>query len=305
LKEKRYRSFKNYLLEKYGCTVFKLPIDAGFTCPNRDGTLGSGGCIYCDGRGSRLRQQGPLPTVSHQIRRGMEFYREKRGARLFIPYFQTFTNTYAPIEALDSMYREALTFPEVVGLSVGTRPDCLPDEVIDLLASQANDREIWVEMGLQSISDKTLAWINRCHTAEDFIGAVRRADRAGLPVCAHVILGLPGEDIRDMLTTARALASLPVKSVKIHLLLILAGTPMEELFLRGEVAVPTRDEYASWVADFLEALPPEMIIQRLTADGYRDILLQPKWAANKMGVLSAIEKELERRDSRQGKLHRG
>jgi radical SAM protein (TIGR01212 family) len=300
VKEKRYRSFKDYLKDKYGCVVFKLPIDAGFTCPNRDGTLGTGGCIYCDGRGSRLRREGPLPTVSEQIKRGMDFYRERRGAKMFIPYFQTFTNTYAPLEDLRALYDEALSFPEAVGLSVGTRPDCLPDEVIGLLASRAVDREIWVELGVQSMHRRTLEFINRCHTPEDFTSAAERAAGAGLSVCAHIILGLPGEGPEEMMETARALARLPVKSVKIHLLLVLEGTPMADLYRRGEVTVPTLEEYVTWAADFLEVLPPEMIIQRLTADGYRDILIAPDWARNKMAVLTAINKELEDRGSRQG-----
>ncbi len=303
-REKRYRDFKTYLRERFGSTVFKLPLDAGFTCPNRDGRVGSGGCFYCDGRGSRLRRAGPLPSVTEQVRAGMDHYRERRGARLFLPYFQTFTNTYAPLERLRALYDEALAFPEVVGLAVGTRPDCLPDEVIALLASYLPRREVWVELGLQSIHPRTLALINRCHTAEEFTDAARRAAAAGLKVCAHVILGLPGESGEEMRETARALAGLPIAGVKIHLLLVLEGTPLAGLYRRGEVRLPSMEEYAARAADVLELLPPEVIIQRLTADGYRDILIAPAWANRKLEVLDAIQAELIRRDSRQGRLHR-
>jgi uncharacterized protein len=314
---KRYRDFKSYLKERFGAAVFKLPIDAGFTCPNRDGRTGTGGCIYCDGRGSRLRQAGSLPAVSEQVRSGMAYYRERRGAHLFIPYFQTGSNTDGPVDRLRSLYDEALAFPGTVGLAVGTRPDCLPDEVIALLASyqsrllphtpptvggtaSLSEREVWVELGLQSIHPRTLALINRCHTVEDFTDAAGRAADAGLKVCAHVILGLPGESGDDMRETARALAALPVAGVKIHLLLVLEGTPLADIYRRGEVRLPSLAEYASWTADFLERLRPEMVIQRLSADGYRDILIAPEWANRKLEVLNAIEAELERRDTRQG-----
>lgn len=302
---KRYRDFKAYLIERYGAVVFKLPIDAGFTCPNRDGTLGRGGCIYCDGRGSRLRQAGKIPGVGEQIRSGMEYYRKRRKARLFIPYFQTFTNTFAPVTKLKPLYDEALSFPEAVGMSVGTRPDCFPDEVADLLASYTPGKDVWVEFGLQSIHQKTLQLINRCHSPAIFAKAVNKAHSVGLLVCAHVILGLPGEDREDMMETARALSSLPISGIKIHLLLVLAGTKLADMYEKGLVTSPSMEEYASWVADFLELLPPEVVIQRLTADGYRDILMAPGWAVNKMKVLEAIDKEMERRKSRQGMLYHG
>ncbi len=300
---RRYRDFKTWLRQRHGAVVYKLPVDAGFTCPNRDGRAGTDGCSYCDGRGSRLRQAGPLPGVREQLVVGMEHYRRRRGARLFLPYFQTFTNTYAPTERLKRLYDEALSLPGTVGLSVGTRPDCLPDETIALLASYRPGKEVWVELGLQSIHDRTLALVNRRHTAGDFVSAAGRAASAGLLVCAHVILGLPGESPGDMMETARALARLPVAGIKIHLLLVLEGTPLADMHRRGEAAVfPSPRAYAERVADFLELLPPAMVIQRLTADGYRDVLIAPDWANRKLEVLGAIERELERRDSRQGRL---
>ncbi|NPU83141.1 MAG: TIGR01212 family radical SAM protein [Syntrophaceae bacterium] len=297
---KRYYDLKSYWLNRFGCRVYKLPVDAGFTCPNRDGTVAAGGCIYCDGRGSRVRMEGPLPSVTDQLLRGMDYYREHRRAARFIAYFQTFTNTYAPVEHLRELFREALALPDVAGLSIGTRPDCLPDEVLDLLEELAQDRHVWLELGLQSIHDRTLARINRGHRAERFLEAVDRASGRNLNLCVHIIAGLPGETRGDVLETARTLAGLPVDGIKIHCLLVLSGTPLGALYEREPFPLWSREQYVEAVCDVLEILPPRMTIQRLTADGYRDIFLAPEWAVNKMAVLGAIDRELERRDAHQG-----
>lgn len=298
---KRYYDLKSFFVNRFGCTVYKLQIDAGFTCPNRDGTVGRGGCIYCDGRFSRLRQQGPLPSVAEQIENGKRFYRGKRGAQKFIAYFQTATNTYAPLGRLKTLYDEALLQDDVVGISVGTRPDCVPDEVIHLFEEYARDRHVWLEYGLQSIHDRTLALINRGHDFETFLDVVDRTAGRNINICVHIIVGLPGETKEDILQTARVLASLPIQGIKIHLLLALSGTPLGDLYEKGEVRMMSQEEYVSTVCDIIEALPPEVVIQRLTADGYRDIYLAPEWGINKMAVLNAIDRELERRDSWQGK----
>ncbi len=295
--EKRYYDLKSFFRNRFGCNVFKLPIDAGFTCPNRDGTVASGGCLYCDGRGSRLRQAGPLPSVTEQVQAGKAFYRDRRGAKKFIVYFQTFTNTYGPPEKLASLYEEALGEEDVVGLAVGTRPDCVPDPVIDLLAGFARERHVWVEYGLQSIHDRTLRFLNRGHGVDAFLDALGRTAGKNIFVCVHIIVGLPGETEADILETARRIAALPVQGIKIHLLLALRGTPLGTLYERGEISLMTMDRYVDTVCNILEILPPEMTIQRLTADGYRDIYLAPEWGRNKMAVLNAIDRELERRNS--------
>ena len=295
--EKRYYDLKSFFRNRFGCNVFKLPIDAGFTCPNRDGTVASGGCLYCDGRGSRLRQAGPLPSVTEQVQAGKAFYRDRRGAKKFIVYFQTFTNTYGPPEKLASLYEEALGEEDVVGLAVGTRPDCVPDPVIDLLAGFARERHVWVEYGLQSIHDRTLRFLNRGHGVDAFLDALGRTAGKNIFVCVHIIVGLPGETEADILETARGIAALPVQGIKIHLLLALRGTPLGTLYERGEISLMTMDRYVDTVCNILEILPPEMTIQRLTADGYRDIYLAPEWGRNKMAVLNAIDRELERRNS--------
>jgi hypothetical protein len=297
---KRYYDLKCFWLNLFGCRGYKLQIDAGFTCPNRDGTVSRGGCIYCDGRGSRLRQIGPLPSVTEQIRRGKEYYKKNRNAVKFIAYFQTFTNTYAPIEKLKELYDEALGEEDVIGLSVGTRPDCVPDSTIDLFRDYARESHVWLELGLQSIHDRTLRLINRGHSAATFLDALHRLSGSNIHVCTHIIVGLPGETREDILETARAIATLPINGIKIHALLALRGTVVGDLYEKGEIAMFSRDDYVRTVSDILEILPPEMVIQRLTADGYRDIFLGPKWSVNKMEVLNAIDKELEGRDTYQG-----
>ncbi|MHB8771620.1 MAG: TIGR01212 family radical SAM protein [Syntrophales bacterium] len=302
---KRYYDLKSYWQNRFGCRVHKLPLDAGFTCPNRDGSVGTGGCIYCDSRGSALRQAGALPGVAEQLRRGKEFYRRRGRPEKFIAYFQTFTNTYAPVETLRVLYDEALTEEDVVGLSIGTRPDCLSDEILSLISSYAEQSHVWLEFGLQSIHDRTLIAINRGHDAAAFLDTVRRAGGGKLMICVHVIVGLPGESRADVLRTARVVAGLPVAGIKIHSLLALSGTVLGERYSRGEVSLINQEEYVETVCDILEILPPEMVIQRLTAEGYREIFLAPAWAQHKLAVLDAIENELERRDSWQGKHYGG
>ena len=297
---KRYYDLKSFWRNRFGGKVFKLPIDAGFTCPNRDGSIAIGGCIYCDGRGSKLRQDGPLPSVSEQIRRGQAYYRKHRRAGQFIAYFQTFTNTYAPCDQLKALYDEALAQEDVIGLSIGTRPDCVGDDVLELLQGYARDRHVWLEFGLQSVHDRTLALINRGHNYAQFLDAVTRTAGRGIHICAHIIVGLPGESREEALTTAKALADLTIDGIKIHLLLALQGTAMGKMYAAGKLVMLEKEEYVEIVCDILEVLPPEMVIQRLTADGYRDIFLAPAWAANKMEVLNAIDRELEIRDSFQG-----
>lgn len=298
---KNYYDLKSYWRNLFGCNVHKLQIDAGFTCPNRDGHVATGGCIYCDGRGSRLREHGALPSVTEQIASGKKYYAKE--AAKYIAYFQTFTNTYAPVETLRALYDEALAQDDVIGLSIGTRPDCLGQDVIELLGEYAKKYHVWVELGLQSVHDKTLQFINRGHNYQQFADAVNGLAERGLNICVHIIIGLPGESDKDVLATASTLASLPVNGIKIHSLLALKGTALGEMYTKGSISLISKEKYVRLTADVLELLPPEMVVQRLTADGYRDIFLAPDWAMNKLDVLSAINKELERRKSYQGKLY--
>jgi uncharacterized protein len=301
--EKRYYDLKSYWRNRFGCRVHKLPIDAGFTCPNRDGRVAIGGCIYCDGRGSALRQTGELPSIDEQVRRGKEYYRRRGKAEKFVAYFQTFTNTYAPVARLKALYDEALAVEDVIGLAIGTRPDCVSDETIALIRSYAVRYHVWLEFGLQSIHDRTLRAINRGHDRATFLDAVRRTGNSPILLCAHIIVGLPGESREEMLETARALAELPIQGIKIHNLLALKGTFLGSLYEQGKMTTMSREQYVATVCDILEILPPETVIQRLTADGYREIFLGPEWAASKLTVLNAINRELEARDSWQGKRY--
>ena len=303
---KRYYDLKSFWRNQFGCRVYKLQIDAGFTCPNRDGTISTGGCIYCNGRGSRLRQAGPLPSISEQIRRGKAYYRKYKNAEKFIAYFQTFTNTYGTYQKLKAIYDEALSEEDIIGISVGTRPDCVPDDIMGLLRDYAKQYHTWLELGLQSIHEKTLRFLNRGHSARAFLDAVLRASGgdSNIYICTHIIVGLPGETREDILETARIISTLPIHGIKIHLLLALQGTVLGDLYERGQIRMMDKEEYVPTVCDILEILPPEMVMQRLTADGYGDIFLAPSWAIKKLDVLNAIDRELEKRDTYQGIYYR-
>jgi uncharacterized protein len=298
---KRYHDYNTYLRDLFGERVQKISLDAGLSCPNRDGTLSREGCIFCDRLGSgtgALRQKGY--SVGEQIERGRVSMRDRYKANKFIAYFQSFTNTYAPLPKLKALYDLALSSRDMVGLSVATRPDCVDEDILQLLSSYRDHILVWLEYGLQSAHDKTLARINRGHDVACFERAVVRAREWGLNVCAHVILGLPGEDREMMLETARFLAGLPVQGVKIHLLYVTRGTPLARQYQKGMFQCLERKEYVDMVVDFLELLPPRMVIQRLTGDPGRGDLLAPAWAREKTKNLTLIRKRLEERNTWQG-----
>lgn len=299
---KRFYDLKSYFFNRFHDRVYKISLDAGFTCPSRDGNCATGGCSYCDGRGSLLRQQGSLPSITSQLEYGKSLYARLRKARKFIAYFQTGTNTYAPLNRLRSLYDEALSVPDIVGLAIGTRPDAVSLAVIDLLAAYAENREVWLEYGLQSMHEQSLQRINRGHGLQAFENAVQMAAGSGIHLCVHVILGLPGETPEMMLETADYVAHLPIKGIKIHSLLVLKGTPLYDEYKDGLFSLMSREAYADVVAGFLEKIPPETVIQRLTAEGYRDVLVAPAWARNKLQVLQQISRSFVLRDSWQGKF---
>jgi hypothetical protein len=298
--EKRYTTFSEELKRVFGCRVHRISVDAGFSCPNRDGTVGSGGCIYCGGKGSGAHGILPGASISEQIEAGKEVMIRKYKAKRFLAYFQAYSNTYAPPEILRRLYDEALAVEGVVGLIVGTRPDCLPPETIDLLSGYARKTYFWLELGLQSPLDRTLELLRRGHDFTAFESGVRTCKDAGIRVCAHIILGLPGETREEMLGTAAVLNGMGIDGVKIHLLHVMKDTPLAEMYGRGEVSVLDRDEYVGLVCDFLERLRPEVSIQRLTGDGGHDHLVAPLWSLGKFEVLNAIDYELQRRGTRQG-----
>ena len=296
---KRYTPFSEELKRVFGCRVHRISVDAGFTCPNRDGTVGSSGCLFCSDRGGGSFGIARNESIAAQLEQGKEVMVRKYKAREFLAYFQSYTNTYAPPTTLRSLYDAALAVPDIVGLIVGTRPDCLPAETLELLVEYHQRTYFWLELGLQSPLDRTLAAINRGHDSAAFVAAAQAVKRAGLRLSVHIILGLPGETRAEMLSSAALLNDLGVDAVKIHLLHVNRNTPLAERYARGELAVLTRDAYVGLVCDYLERLEPRIFIQRLTGDGGRD-LIAPDWSAAKFEVLNAIDAELQRRSSCQG-----
>lgn len=298
----RYVSYANHLRQIFGCRVQKVSIDAGFTCPNRDGSVTTGGCIYCNN--TSFSPTNRRLSVTEQLENGKRFLRRRYGAKKFIAYFQAYTNTYADIAYLKALYDEALTCDDIVGLSIGTRPDCVADPVLDLLADYASRTHLWLELGLESGHDKTLARINRGHTVAAFDDAVSRSRLCNLNLCAHLILGLPGETRDEILATVRHVADLRLDAVKLHHLHIVRQTVLEKMYRQGDVELLSLDAYAALVADSLELLPPDTIIMRLMGDAPPDKLVAPMWSQDKRTALNRIEQELERRDIQQGSAYR-
>jgi len=297
---KRYNTFSNELKRIFGCKVQRISVDAGFTCPNRDGTLDTQGCIFCGGHGSGSYGIRRDLDIAAQIEDGKEVMRRKYRAERFIAYFQAYSSTYAPLEQLRPLFAAAVSAPDVVGMIVATRPDCLPEDVLDCLAELSSATYFWLELGLQSMHDKSLAFINRRHDHACSMSAVEKAKARSLKVCCHVIFGLPGETRDEMLAMAPELNRLGVDGVKLHLLHVMRGTSLARMYGRGEITVLDRDEYVGLVCDFLEKLDPRILIHRLTGDGGHDDLIAPIWSLKKFEVLNLIDRELERRCTRQG-----
>ena len=301
--ELRYNDLNSYLRGLFGCRVQKISVDAGLDCPNRDGTIASGGCIYCNVRGSGTEAHDRGMSISDQLIYAKAYLGRRYRAKKFIAYFQSFSNTYAPVRQLKALYEEALAVKDVVGLSIGTRPDCVNAKILDLLQAYARHHLVWLEYGLQSANDKTLRAINRGHDVRCFQDAVAATRDRGIKICAHVILGLPGESRADMLHTARTIADLGIDGVKLHLLYVIRGTRLEAQFLHGTYRCLQQPQYVELVCDFLERIPAEMIIQRLTGDPHPRELVAPQWALKKSETLNLIRRTLEERDSWQGKYY--
>jgi radical SAM protein (TIGR01212 family) len=302
---RRYYPLSLFLRRRFGRKVWRVTVDAGFTCPNVDGTVALGGCVYCDNRSFSPNRRLPHTSIRAQVERGVRILEKYYGADRFVVYFQAATNTYAPVEKLRRLYDEALDHPQIVGLIIGTRPDCVDDEVLDLIQKYAKDRYVSLELGLQTIHSRSLEWMNRGHDVNCFIDAVRRSQGRGFEIGTHVILGLPGETTEEMLATADLVASLPVDAIKIHNLHVVRDTPLETMYRDGQVRMLEMAEYVSVTCGFLERLPETMVIQRLSGDAPPEYLVAPQWCLNKPALLRAIQQELERRDNWQGKLFGG
>ena len=301
---KRYYPFSSHLKEHFGEKIYKVSLDGGFTCPNRDGTLGFGGCTFCSQDGSLAPGADPFVGIPEQIRKGKEFMNRRYGAKKFLAYFQSFSNTYDKIEVLEKKYTLALSQPDIVGLSVSTRPDCVPDEILDLIQDISKKHYTWLELGLQTMHDDINKSLNRLHKFSDFVDAVERAHLRKLRICGHIILYLPGESRDHMTQTVKALSHMPLSGIKIHLLHVIKKTALAADFAKGTIKLPSQEEYVQTVCDLVELLPPKLIIHRLTGETSREEMIAPTWALNKNLVLKQVNDELISRNSYQGKYYK-
>jgi hypothetical protein len=300
----RYNKFSSYLKERFGEKVYKVSVDAGFSCPNKDGKFSNEGCIFCDNRTFNAYYGHKPVSLREQIANGIKFGRSRYRAKKFLVYFQANTNTYASLEELKNIYDSVSEFENVAGLMIGTRPDCIDNEILDLIESYSVRYEVWLEYGLQSIHEKTLKLINRNHTYKDFLKAYDLTKNRNIKVCPHVILGLPHESREDMLKTAKEIARLKPDAVKIHPLYIVKDTNLEKLYQKDKFKIYSLGEYFNLLIEFLRYLHPETIIARLTADCPRKLLIVPDWLEEKARFIQLLDKEMAKREVSQGDLHK-
>ena len=302
---KPYYSFDYMLKQRFSQKVYKVALNGGMTCPNRDGTLGSRGCIFCSAGGSGDFAGDKTQTITQQIEEQAQRLREKRNAQKFIAYFQAYTNTYAPVDDLERIFTEAIRHPDIVALSIGTRPDCLGNDVLDLLSQLNKEKPVWVELGLQTIHEDTAHYIRRGYPLSCFEEAVTALRERNLEVIVHTILGLPGETHQDILQTIQYLNTKDIQGIKLQLLHVLKGTDLAQDYLAGKFQVYTMEEYLNLVIDCIQHLSPDIVIHRLTGDGPRSLLLAPLWSTDKKRVLNTIHRRLKERDTKQGELYHG
>lgn len=289
----KYRSFNQYARETFGEKVYKIAIDGGFICPNRDGTLGTKGCIFCSGKGSGDFAESRRLTITEQIEQGKQKVAGKIRDGKYIAYFQAYTNTYAPVEHLRKLYKEAAAHPDIVAVSIGTRPDCLLPETVALLEELNREKPVWVELGLQTVHEETAAYIRRGYGLSVFDDAVKRLKQAGIHVIVHVILGLPGESREQMLETVDYVGKSGADGIKLQLLHVIRGTDLEQDYMEEKFETLTMEAYVDLVVDAIAILPEQMVIHRMTGDGDKKTLVAPLWSRDKKRVLNAINRKLE------------
>lgn len=294
--DKRYNQFSAYLKNKYGAKVYKITIDAGFSCPNRDGHISTGGCIFCDEGGSFSQAHSNRLSVEEQVIVGAQTLATRFKAQKFMSYFQAYSNTYKPVNELEKIYSSSLKYKDVVGLSIGTRPDCIDEDKLKLISSYKDDYYTWIEYGLQTIHDKTLKKINRGHDFDTFLRAYEKTKEYGINVCVHVIFGM-WETHDEMMQTAQKLAELGVDGVKIHMLVALEGTKLANMYKNNEIDFMSEEDYINTVCDFLEYLPQSTTIHRLAGNGLKKELIAPRWIGKKLDCLNKIDREFLRRNS--------
>jgi len=298
---RRYNSFGSYIKKRFGTTVYKVNVDAGFTCPNRDGTISTSGCIFCNNDSFRPGSCTPTLSISEQIRNGIAHVKKRYKAERFLVYFQPYTNTYAPVDELERLYRKALSEPSVIGLAIGTRPDTVDEEKIALLETLAERYFILIEYGMQSIYEKTLEFINRGHDYNTFLKTIDLTKDRGIFIGAHVIVGFPTETKEEMLSMADEVSHIPIDFLKIHQLQVIKDTPLEIIYRERPFHVFEYEEYLEFVTEFIERLPSRMVLQRLFATAPDNILIAPRWGKSRQEILRDIEKRLEFKDTYQGK----
>jgi radical SAM protein (TIGR01212 family) len=300
----RYNSYRDYLHGKYGERIQKVTVDAGFTCPNRDGNVAIGGCIYCNNESFNPRYNNPLNSIRQQIKQGIIFLKRRYKVSKFIVYFQPYSNTYASLDKLKKMFEEALSFPEVIGLTIGTRPDCVDEEKINYLHELGSSYDITIEYGLESIYDESLKRINRGHDYQSFVDAINITKGKGITICTHMILGFPWESKNEWLNEANVLSALPIDFLKVHQLHIVKDTVMAKQYDNKQFSLLSYNGYIDIVVSFLELLNPEIIIQRLCGEAPPHLLIAPRWGKRNSEILQAIKIELEHRDTWQGKYYK-
>lgn len=300
----RYNSFGSYVKKRFGSKVFKVNIDAGFTCPNRDGTLGNGGCIYCNNDSFRPPSCKPALSVREQVRNGINYLRKRYSAERFIAYFQPYSNTYAPVKELERLYSDALTELSLIGISIGTRPDCIDDEKLNLLKGFSSNKFILLEYGLQSIYEKTLRFINRGHDYQTFLNAVEMTKKRGLHTGAHIIVGFPTETKEEMLYMADVVSEIGIEFLKIHQLQVIKNTPLADIYQKEPFHVFEYEEYLNFTVDFISRLSPEIVIQRLFSTSPDELLIAPRWEKSRHEILRDIERRFIENDTWQGKSTR-
>ena len=301
--DSRFRSLNDDLRERFGEKLYKLTLNGGCTCPNRDGTLGTRGCIFCSEGGSGEFAASPQLSIQEQIEDVKRRLAGKRPVKKYIAYFQAYTNTYAPVEHLRRVFTEAISCPEIAVLSIATRPDCLGEEVLELLEELNRRKPVWVELGLQTIHEKTASFIRRGYPLPVFDRAVKELEARGIEIIVHTILGLPGETADMMLDTVRYVNSTPAAGIKLQLLHILKHTDLADYYQHTGFHILTMNEYVDLVIRCLEVCRPDLVIHRLTGDGPKDLLIAPEWSQAKRQVLNTIQKELKRRNTFQGRLY--
>ena len=300
MNQNHFYSLDTYLKETFGEKVYRISLNGGMTCPNRDGTKGTRGCIFCSRGGSGDFAENHLLSVSEQIASGQKKLAAKTKCRKFIAYFQAYTNTYAPVSYLRPLFLEAIRHPDIVVLSIATRPDCINDEILTLLSELNQIKPVWIEFGLQTIHENTADFIRREFSLACYETAVTALHTCKIPVITHVILGLPGETKQDMLDTVNYVAHSTVSGVKLQLLHVLSDTDLADYYEQHPFPLFTLEEYCDFIADCLELLPPSMVVHRITGDGPRALLLAPRWSTDKKRVLNTIRKRLQERKTYQG-----